>query len=200
MIRSFLAIELPKSFRLECERIITALKKTGADVKWVRPDNIHLTVKFLGNISEDAVPRLAHDVGQAVGRYAPITLRLQKTGVFPNPNKPRVIWLGLDGHIERLTRFKTDVEQAASLSGFEPERRPFQPHLTLGRMRSGHNRPELLDALTKLNPVALEFTAPEIVLVKSDLKPTGAVYTTLQRLPLGEPNLPSERVEDQKTW
>ncbi len=192
MIRSFFAIDLPGAFRDEIGRLQARLKQSGADVKWVRTESVHLTLKFLGDVAEETLPSLAEAVGREVEASSPLRLVMQGTGVFPNPARARVVWLGLTGDLEALAALQHGVEKAAAGFGFEPEGRAFKPHLTLGRVRSGRNRSGLLAELDRLKPEPLEFMAEEVVLFKSDLRPTGAVYTPLQRLPLG-----SKKTEEQ---
>ena len=188
MIRSFFAIELPEEFRAEILRLESYLKKTGADVKWVRPESVHLTLKFIGNIAEADAGPLAGAVGEAVRDHGPLKLRFNALGCFPNLKRIRVVWLGLDGELEKLRNLQKAVENAAAGFGIEPEKRPYQPHLTLGRARSGHNQTELGQALDQIKPRDLDFTADRVIMFKSDLKPTGAVYTPLEVLPLAERN------------
>lgn len=186
MIRSFFAIELPGAVEEEIERLQSRLRRTGADVKWVSSRSVHLTLKFLGDVDAATIPKLAAAVRQALTPHRPLGLRVGRTGVFPGRSKARVVWLGLAGDLEALAAVQRDVETAVAGFGFEPENRPFKPHLTLGRVRSGRGRVELLAELDRLDPRPAAFTAHDVVLFKSDLKPTGAVYTVLERLPLGE--------------
>lgn len=186
MIRSFLAIDLPGALREEIERLQSRLRRAGADVKWTRPASVHLTLKFLGSVEEGMIEPLARSAGQAAAAHSPLTLKVDGTGVFPGRKKARVVWLGLAGDVDGLAALAGDIEVAAEGFGFKPEKRPFRPHLTLGRFRSGRGRDELLSGLDRLDLRRVEFIAREVVLFKSDLKPTGAVYTALQRLPLGE--------------
>ncbi|MBW2322518.1 MAG: RNA 2',3'-cyclic phosphodiesterase [Deltaproteobacteria bacterium] len=169
MIRAFFAIELSDDLRNEIRRLQDDLKKTGADVKRVRPQSVHLTLKFLGQTAEDIIEPLGEAVSGAVTPYPALTLKLGRTGVFP--------------HRRRLQRA---VEEQAAGFGFAAEKRSFSPHLTLGRIRSGKNKDALLTALDRLEPEPLVLVAREIILYKSDLKPSGAVYTPLKRLPLKE--------------
>ena len=184
MIRSFFAISLPETWSRELARLQDRLKKTRADVKWVRPESVHLTLKFLGHVPEQTLTELSQAALNLVARHAAPTLRLEGAGVFPNRGRPRVVWLGLNGHLDRLSILQKDLETVAAQYGFEPENRPFRPHLTLGRVRSGQGRLDLLEALDKIQPSPFEFTAREVVLFKSDLKPAGAIYTALKKLPL----------------
>ena len=184
MIRSFFAINLPETWCRELSRLQDRLKKTRADVKWVRPESVHLTLKFLGNVPEQTLDELCRAAGPALAQHPALALHLEGAGVFPTRNRPRVVWLGLGGQLERLNRLQKDLEAVAAQYGFEPEERPFRPHLTLGRVRSGQGRLDLLNELEKIQPNTFEFTAREVVLFRSDLKPTGAIYTALKKLPL----------------
>ena len=184
MIRSFFAIDLPDSFEEEIRRLQDRLRQTGADVKWVRPESVHLTLKFLGNVPEDMVEPLAEAAGRRISGHSEIHLGLKGVGVFPSRRKARVVWLGLDGDLNGLEGLQKDMETAAAAFGFAQEKRPFKPHLTMGRIRSGRKRAELLAELDGLQPRPLEFTVRAVILFKSDLKPSGAVYTALKQLPL----------------
>jgi RNA 2',3'-cyclic 3'-phosphodiesterase len=184
MIRSFFAIEPPSQVRNEIARVSGLLRNTGADVKWVRPESVHLTLKFLGDVAEADIDPLARAVGDAAVLHRPMELEIRGLGVFPGLKKPRVVWLGLSGNIDGLKALQQGVEMAAAEFGFEPEKRPFKAHLTLGRIRSGRGQNRLMTALETIKPENQSFPAAEVVLFKSDLKPTGAVYTALHRLPL----------------
>jgi len=184
MVRSFFAIDLPAALTAEIQVLQAHLRNVGADVRWTRPEGVHLTLKFLGDLAEDLIEPLAQAAGRVAAGHAPLTLRVSGAGVFPGRSKPRVLWLGLDGDLERLINLQKDIETAAVEFGFAPEGRPFRPHLTLGRFRSNRRKNELLVQVEQLRPRPLEFPAEEVILFKSDLKPTGAVYTPLGRLPL----------------
>ncbi|MFH1091300.1 MAG: RNA 2',3'-cyclic phosphodiesterase [Pseudomonadota bacterium] len=170
--------------RDEIRRLQDQLRRTSADVKWVRPESVHLTLKFLGYVDEAQIEPLAQASAGAAEAHPQLALRLDGMGVFPSRSRPRVVWLGLAGDVERLSALQKDIESAAADFGFEPENRAFTPHLTLGRVRSGRGRAEMTAALEGLEPRPLEFRAEEVILFRSDLKPTGAVYTPLSRLPL----------------
>jgi len=184
MIRAFFAIGLPPEFRHEIARLQGLLKKTQAEVKWVRPESVHLTLKFLGQVAEETIDPLAAQAADNVSRIPAVTLGLSGTGVFPGPKRPRVAWVGLTGDISVIRELQRGVEEAAAEFGFEREKRTFSPHLTLGRIRSSKGVGGLLSELDRLDPKPLEFLAREVILFKSDLKPTGAVYTPLKILPL----------------
>ena len=184
MIRAFFAIGLPPEFREEIARLQGLLKRSGAEVKWARPESVHLTLKFLGQVAEETIDPLAEMAAKKVSRIPAVTLGLSGTGVFPGPKRPRVAWVGLAGDMVVMRDLQSGIEEAAAEFGFEREKRNFSPHLTLGRIRSSKRVGELMSELGRVDPKPLKFLAREVILFKSDLKPTGAVYTPLKILPL----------------
>ena len=192
MVRCFFAIDLPAGLREEIGRLQARLRETGADVRWVRPESVHLTLKFLGDVAEDKIKPLAEAAAEAASARPGLYLNLDRSGVFPNRKKARVVWLGLKGDLDLLADLQKGIEAAAEAFGFAPEKRSFKPHLTLGRVRSGRGRSELLTALETLEPRPLGFEAGELILFKSDLRPSGAVYTALHRLKLKDKNIDQE--------
>ena len=191
MIRSFIAIDFPEETRKALEDVQKELKQCGAGVRWVKPSSIHLTLKFLGNIQAAQVEDIALAVAQEIRNQPPITLRPAGLGAFPSRRKPRVIWIGMEGEVQRLTRIQARVENALEPLGFVREKRPFQPHLTIGRVKDRRRLQALIDAMVTLDmPPFNSFDADEIILYKSDLRPTGAIYTKLHRMPLAAPASP----------
>ncbi len=191
MIRSFIAIDFPEETRKALEDIQKELKQCGAGVRWVKPSSIHLTLKFLGNIHLAQVEDIALAVAKEVRDQPPITLGAAGLGAFPSRKKPRVIWIGMEGEVQRLSRIQARVENALEPLGFVREKRPFQPHLTIGRVKDRRRLQTLIDAMATLDmPPFNSFDADEIILYKSDLRPTGAIYTKLHRMPLAAPASP----------
>ena len=184
MIRAFIAVELPEALRQQVSAYQSGLKSSGANVKWVAADNLHLTLKFLGNIEETQLASLKESLAAAAAGSKPFTIRLEGIGAFPGTRSPRVLWLGITDGKERLIELAGTVEQCCSKLGFPPEDRPFSPHLTVGRVRSQ----ERLAPLIKRLQVA-EFQASEpaevnqLVLFQSTLSPNGPLYTPLAEIP-----------------
>ncbi|MGW8223258.1 MAG: RNA 2',3'-cyclic phosphodiesterase [Syntrophobacteria bacterium] len=185
MIRSFIAIDFHEETRKALEDIQRKLKQYGAGVRWVRPSSIHLTLKFLGNIQPAQVEDIARAVAQEVLNEPPITLGAAGLGAFPSRRKPRVIWIGMEGEVQRLIRIQSRLENALEPLGFDREKRLFRPHLTIGRVKDRRRLQSLIDAMAELKiPEFDSFDVTEIILYKSDLRPTGAIYTKLHRMPL----------------
>lgn len=185
-IRSFLAFELPPQIRQVLREAFERAKKTSLDARWVRPEGIHLTVVFMGNIREEDVSPISEFVGGVCSRYGPFTMALKGMGCFPNRRNPRVLWLGVEGTLERMSRFRDDIQQGLTPFGIQEEKRDFRPHLTLGRFKKPLKKSGDLEKLLSENN---GLTSPacslnELILFRSDLRPGGAVYTKLKSWPL----------------
>ncbi len=190
-IRAFIAIELPIEIKDALAAAQHELQRADAGaargVRWVAPGSIHLTLKFLGDTPTDKVEAIRQAIVQAAGNMAPIALRLGGVGCFPNPRQPRVLWVGLEGDLAALSRLQAAIESTVSPLGFPSEKRPFSPHLTLGRVRDDatpDHRRRLAAAISTLRPSTAHFTATAVSLMRSDLRPEGAVYTRLAEVEL----------------
>jgi RNA 2',3'-cyclic 3'-phosphodiesterase len=186
MIRAFLAIELPEALRPGLAQVQEELKRSRADVRWVAVNNIHLTLKFFGNVPDEEIDTLALAAREAAAETAPLQLQATVAGAFPSPNAPRVVWLGLGGDLVPLTQLFYRLEKAFAALGYPPETRAFSPHLTLGRVKSPANRERLAKLLANLPPVDWPpFEVKELILFQSVLSPKGSKYTPLKMIPLG---------------
>lgn len=185
LIRTFIAIEIPDDVKAKMREVQDVLKKSGADVGWVRPEGVHLTLKFLGNIDAGRAEEIGTAVSAALSGTGTFELVVGGIGVFPNGRSPRVVWLGLSGGLDALAALYEKVEAACETLGFKRESRPFRPHLTLGRVKSPRGRERLMRSVAQLEKVeAGGFTAGAVSVMKSELRPTGAVYTELGRAEL----------------
>lgn len=181
VIRSFLAFELPAGIREIVSRVAGEVRDWPLDVKWVKAGNIHLTVIFLGDVRAEDIPSIGEVVRGVCLDYGPFQASLRGMGAFPNPRKPRVLWLGLDGDLERMAAFRDALQGALGPFGIAEEKRRFRPHLTLGRFRR-FNQGDLQVGAFVFKYLDLTSQAgrlEEIVLFRSDLKPGGAVYRKL---------------------
>ncbi|NOS81410.1 MAG: RNA 2',3'-cyclic phosphodiesterase [Nitrospira sp.] len=202
MIRAFLAVEPSQKLRAELAQVQQELKrniepemKGDARISWVRPDKVHLTVKFLGDMDEQMIESLRLALEQAIGRQPKVNLPLERFGGFPRPQSPRVLWIGPSENWEkgaeakRVTEIHGAIERACEGLNFLREAKPFSPHLTLARVKAGER--QVGDALAKSGvldrPLSLGSLAVEsVVLMKSELRPTGSVYTKLWEVKIGE--------------
>jgi 2'-5' RNA ligase len=186
LIRSFLAIELPKVILKKIEEIQGDLKSSHADVRWVSPEKIHLTLKFFGNIEEARIEPIIKAIENSVHNTQVFSLRVTGTGAFPHWKNLRVIWMGLIDEKGILIPFQKQLETELEKIGFEPEKRAFQPHLTLGRVNSSRGKEELSRRMERYREENFgEISVERVILFKSDLKPTGAIYTSLGEVKLG---------------
>lgn len=188
-IRAFIAIELPAELKLELDRLQAQLKSGVAlPVKWVEPGNIHLTLKFLGNINANKVGEITSAMEEAARTVSPFHIEVKGLGVFPNLNRVQVVWAGLKGDIDKLTRLQRNIESNLAESGFTPEKRAFSSHLTLARVRNHaclDERQSLGRLITSTGFEAVH--AIEVIavsLMKSQLTRDGAIYSRLNQVKL----------------
>lgn len=184
-LRLFWALELPTPVRDDLALLQRELKRSGADVRWVRPEGIHLTLKFLGRTRRELVPELIAAAGKAASACPPLSLAARAVGAFPRPAQPRVVWAGLEGDLAELSRLAAELSRAMAGVGFAPDKRPFSPHLTLGRVKSGRDK----QALGRAMALAADHSGPgfiarELILFRSILAPAGAEYSVIDRLKL----------------
>jgi len=184
-IRAFLAIDPPEEVLQAIGGIQGRLQRLiRGELRWLRPEAIHLTLKFFGDITESAVADIAAVVERAAAGAAPFSFVIGGAGVFPDRRRPRVLWLGMEGDVERLIGFQQRLDGELGRVGFPPEERPFRPHLTLARVKSPQGLTGLERALEKEEEYgAGKFTASGIGLIRSELTPRGGVYTRLKWFP-----------------
>ena len=188
--RAFIAVDLPESVKSFLSEAQKALKRYGFRVKWIRPQNIHLTLKFLGDTATVDINKIAEAMRLAASECPGLSLAARGIGVFPNVRRPRVIWAGLDGQLETLADLQRALEAQLADLGFARDSRPFKSHLTLGRVKGKIAPDQIKTAMEKLKGFESEsFGINEIVLFKSELRPAGAVYTRVQTIALeGQPH------------
>ncbi len=179
MIRTFIAIPLPDNLKEMLGRTMSSLRKKNPGVRWVKPEGIHLTLKFLGDIAEDLVEDLSAELDNIARGYPALSLRFSGFGAFPNTRRPRVIWVGLAGDLPELAGLASQVDAMCSGFGIEREKRAFSAHITLGRLKV----PSMVDLETDL--IEEGFSATQVLLYRSELLPTGARHTILHRSSLG---------------
>jgi RNA 2',3'-cyclic 3'-phosphodiesterase len=186
-MRTFIAIPIPDHCKKLLDQLQQPLRASGADVRWTLIQNIHLTLKFLGEVDPGTIPLLVERLRGALGTQSCFSLRLRGVGGFPDLRNPRVIWCGIEGDVERLMLVYKDVDQACAQAGFSAEQRPFQPHLTLGRVRGKRNLHRLLDCIKIGADHESSFEAREVCVYQSTLTPHGSIYKMLAGLDLASP-------------
>ena len=187
LLRTFVAVEIPGEVRAALAAVQMHLKHRQVRARWVRPQGMHLTLKFLGGVPADRIPRAVDALQIAAGGHAAFSLTAAGIGVFPALRRPRVIWAGFSGGTGPLADLQAGVEENLAAAGFPREDRPFRAHLTIGRCSEAAAPAVMGEAVTSFAGECFgAFDVSEIVLFQSDLKPDGAVYTALARVKLKE--------------
>ena len=182
-IRTFVAIELPENVRSDIRKLQHAFTSFRFDIRWVKPRNMHLTLKFLGDVDPVHVEAIKSVLKEIVAHTPVFELQPRGLGVFPNIRQPRILWTGIAGQCDVLRCLYRSVEMALKPLGFTPERRPFTGHLTIGRIKKRIDSKRLADALQIYQGfVSDSFAVERLVLFKSDLKQDGPVYTKIYQL------------------
>lgn len=188
-IRSFIAVELPGELKQALTQLQGKFKSAGSlPVRWVDPNNIHLTLKFLGDVDVAITGRITLALEEAVRGTPPFNIEASGLGVFPNMNRIQIIWVGLHGDLEKLGQLQKRIEASLKPLGFPPEGRPFTPHLTIARVRD-FARPEERQKLGQLiSATSFEdkyrISVNAIHLIKSQLTREGPIYTKISTITL----------------
>lgn len=191
-IRTFIAIELPPELKAELTRLQNKLRSgCGNSARWVDPNGIHLTLKFLGNVPSDKIDDTVKAIEEAAAGTPPFQISVRGCGCFPNVLRPQVAWVGLTGDLKVLDDLVRKLDTALARLGFKPEGRAFTPHLTLARVRDTATpieRQAIGEATGRLPvEIATAIDASEIVLMRSELTPRGSIYTKLAAIKLENP-------------
>lgn len=189
-LRVFIAIPISVEAKRALDAVIKRLVvQAPGGVRWAHPEGIHLTLKFLGGVEPTLVNPIAEAMGRAAAGSSPFRLQLSGLGMFPGERKPRVLWAGVAGDLEALGALQGRVEAEMSALSFHPERRPFSPHLTLGRMRQETSEGLRRRVSAALLSASLEPTGPwqveTVHLMRSDPAPGGAIYSSLASVGVG---------------
>ncbi len=186
-VRVFCAVELPSEARERAAAHAARLRERFKEVRasWPRADNLHLTLKFLGEIEESRVALLSAAAARAAEKSVPFELAIEGAGAFPPRGAPRVLWLGVDDSSGGLAQLHSRLEAECAGSGFKREERPFHPHLTLARLRAPQGTRSLAQFHEETGFEAAAFRVEELVVMLSELGPGGSRYTPLSRHTLG---------------
>lgn len=182
-IRAFIAIEIPAEIQKKIDELQNNLKGIGGRVSWTKPGNIHLTLKFLGDTDEDIIDEIAAELQQTVQNIAGFNISVKGTGVFPNFKRPRVIWIGAKSEGDQLQELAAQVQDCMENFGFEKENRRFSAHLTLGRVKDTKGIEIVMEQLKSFENFEVgSFATKEFYLIKSEVHPAGAIYTSLRKI------------------
>jgi len=181
-LRLFIAIPLGPDLKESISQIQNLLKRRNEGVRWVNPQGLHLTLKFLGNTPQEKVPKIGEAMRKALSPFGPFRVLIKGAGGFPSLKKARVLWVGVEDEGSFLKEIFKSLEKSLQKLGFPMEDRPFKPHITLGRLKN--LKPiDLPEGLEDQKVGVLEVR--EVILFKSELKPEGAEYHPLIEVPLG---------------
>lgn len=184
-IRAFIALDLPPTIKTECERISQELAGTvpKTAVRWVQPEKMHLTLRFLGDTAVDKLPVISQSLDDLTQQNTSFSLQLNALGCFPNRKRPRVIWAGFAGNVAALQSLKKDVDAKLAPLGWVKENKPFRAHLTLGRVKNDRELAQMKWDVA-INPLAFAVTA--VALIESKLTSQGPIYTIRHQASLSE--------------
>jgi 2'-5' RNA ligase len=188
-IRSFIALELPQEMGAGLERVTGRLRSAAGEVRWVKTKDIHLTLKFLGEVEEERLPELIGCIEGCLRGIPPFSIAVRDLGAFPSDHSPQVIWIAAADESGSLAGMQRSLEDGLACIGFKKEKRPFSAHFTLGRLKSPRGKEAVRRGLAELhNTDCGSFTAGAVSLFKSDLNPSGPVYTVLKSFSLHRHN------------
>jgi 2'-5' RNA ligase len=180
-IRSFVGVSISEGARRQIAELLSRFRREpGADVRWVRPELMHLTLAFLGEVSVGFLESAKAGLSEVAGRRGAFAMRLKGLGAFPNPSRARVVWIGSDQGKSEVCALQADVVRALIGVGYQPERRPFSPHLTVGRLRI----PDDVSRAVAMQFESESFSIDQLVLFRSVLGPGGPTYSRLVEFPL----------------
>jgi RNA 2',3'-cyclic 3'-phosphodiesterase len=180
-MRTFIAIEIPSEIKSALTALQTQLRRAGAEVRWEKPENMHMTLNFLGEVDERRIVEVEKACVLSAAEFQPFTLSLNGTGVFPNEGQPRVLWAGLSGDVGNVVEMHRRLDDRLAPIGFKRDEKKFHPHLTIGRLKSNKKTRELLALAYAYQLPTLSFVVTEIVLMKSELHQAGSMYTPMAK-------------------
>lgn len=182
-IRTFLALPASTDIQQQMAAVQSQLKATQADVKWELQDKFHITLKFLGSVEQSNIESLSPAIANAVQSFSTFEITYNSLGAFPNPQNPHVVWIGTKPN-QAVLELQSAVEKTCSDFGFQKEERAFHPHITFGRVKGTRNLARLTEAIKTVTFEPMQSRCSEVLLMKSDLRSTGSIYTILKSFPL----------------
>lgn len=182
-IRTFIALPASTEIQQQMAAVQSQLKATQADVKWDLQDKFHITLKFLGDVELSNIESLSSALAGMVKQFPVFEITYDALGAFPNLHNPRVIWIGTKAN-QVVLNLQSGVERVCSDFGFQKEERVFHPHITFGRVKGTRNLARLTEAIKTITFEPMQSRCSELLLMKSDLRPSGSIYTILKSFPL----------------
>ncbi len=189
LIRTFICIEVPQTVKERIESLQRTLRQNNAQISWVKPSNIHLTIKFLGDVPLSKIDSVRECVERAAKGLSEFDIEVSTTGCFPSARNPRVLWVGLGNLPDGLKQLHANVESELAREGFPREQKRFSPHLTIGRVRSPQNAARTAEDLIAQGFEPETFRATEVIVMRSELNSSGSIYTPQATIKLGTEEL-----------
>jgi len=191
-IRTFICIEVPRAIKERIESLQRSLRRNNAQISWVKPSNIHLTIKFLGDVPLSKIESLCDSVERAANGLNEFDIEVSTAGCFPSARSPRVLWVGLGNMPDGLKQLHANVESELARAGFPREQKRFSPHLTIGRVRGSQNAAQTAEDLIAQGFAQETFRATEVIVMRSELNSSGSIYTPQAIIKLGSDELANE--------
>jgi len=186
-IRTFVAIEIPVDIRDQIANLQFDLKGLGGRITWVKPENMHLTLKFLGDTDENLIENISDKLAQVVVSHNQFEIKVRGIGAFPNFKKPKVFWIGTEDEKSALVELANKIDKQVSQFGYEREKRRFSAHLTIGRVRDHKGIEPVIEKLKKAeNFYPGKFEVKALLFIKSELTRQGPIYTVLKKTKLNK--------------
>jgi 2'-5' RNA ligase len=181
--RTFCAIELPADVQAQLANHAQQLREAVSDAgaSWSKPENIHLTLKFFGNVAKERLTRISDAAARVASEFSPFQIRIGGTGVFPRRSRPQVLWVGVEDASGRMSELQQRLEEEFAAEGFAKEDRGFRPHLTIARLRRPDDARQLAEAHIQSKFDFTEIRVNEFFLFRSQLSPKGSVYTVISK-------------------
>ena len=186
LIRTFLSIPVPLEVRSKKNMLYSTLEESPAKINWVKNVQLHLTIKFLSHTPESIIEKIINEVGSVTSILKPFEIIIESTGCFPIKERPRVLWMGVNGNLDPLYDLFTKIDSALDLLGFPKEQQGYTPHITLARIKYPQKWTPDISTFLKSSYDPIDFPIDRVQYFSSELLPSGTVHTLLKSFPLGE--------------
>ena len=186
LIRTFLSIPVPLEVRSKKNMLYSTLEESPAKINWVKNVQLHLTIKFLSHTPESIIEKIINEVGSVTSTLRPFEIIIESTGCFPIKERPRVLWMGVNGNLDPLYDLFTKIDSALDLLGFPKEKQGYTPHITLARIKYPQKWTPNISTFLKSSYDPIDFPIDRVQYFSSELLPSGTVHTLLKSFPLGE--------------
>ena len=186
LIRTFISIPVPIEVRSKKNMLYSTLEACPSEINWVKNEQLHLTIKYLGETTESLFDKVKSEISEIAAKVRPFELTIKKTGCFPKKERPRVLWLGIDGNITSLNSLFLNIEKKIEVLGFPRSREDYFPHITLARVKYPQKHTPDITTFLKSSYDPIDFTVDRVQFLSSELLPSGTFYTLLGSYPLGE--------------